>query len=161
MSTLGRWLLNPETLVATVAHVVGAARKPEAEDRAAPPEQDSGEETSFDLVTFERTVAVLDPHMAAEFLRKLDLMCTVLLDGLRGRDLVVSGACQLADTAHTLAGSAGMFGFLELVRLCRRFEQAVEDNAADLPDATERFCRSIEVAQQEIRSRTETPATGF
>ena len=84
----------------------------------------------FDLGVFQRTAAFLTPE-TADYLRIFAVGETLERD-LRADPLLLNYDA-LAETAHTLSGSAGMFGFERVTTLARRFERAIQSGAADGP----------------------------
>jgi PAS domain S-box-containing protein len=157
---------EPETLYATLKRTVGAARRRDADVAAPVP---AGEQTplpslpqmtadvyepSFDVAMFERTRSVFTPETSVAYLRKLDSLCDGLLSDLGARRGDALYDHDLAVSAHTLAGSAGMFGFLGLASIGRQLERDVLSQSPELPAVAERFCEELLSAQREIRSRT-------
>jgi HPt (histidine-containing phosphotransfer) domain-containing protein len=59
----------------------------------------------------------------------------------------------LSDTVHALAGTVGMFGFLRLADIGRRFERAARANAIVLPALASDLVASLEVSLREVRLR--------
>ena len=112
----------------------------------------------LDLAAFERTAAFLAPQAVASYLRTLAERGEALLRGLHAPDALARTGSDLADAAHTLAGSAGMFGFERLAMVARRFEQAVQTNAAEAPDLAEALCAAVEASLQEMHSRAPASA---
>ncbi len=161
---------EPETLFATLKRVVGAARLQARHEAAAvsavlhedPPEpmptENAASDLLFDAAMFERARSVLSPETTNAYLRKLDSLCDTLMSDLRGRHGSALYDDDVTFSAHTLAGSAGMFGFLELARLGRQFESNALRRDANLASVAMAFCRAIEIAQKELRSRTEAAA---
>ena len=158
---------EPETLLATVTRTVGAAcrqRKQRADPDSAVDYKDVAREhypedaasrSSFDIAIFERTRAVLTPETSSAYLRKLDIMCGDLLSALRTPRGCGLYNHDLAVSAHMLAGSAGMFGFLGLASVGRQFERDVLCQAEELPALAETLCQELALVQKEIRSRVE------
>ncbi len=112
----------------------------------------------LDLAAFERTAAFLAPSAVVSYLRTLAERGEALLRGLHAPDALARAGSDLADAAHTLAGSAGMFGFERLAVVARRFERAVQTNAAETPDLAEGLCAAIEASLQEMHSRAPASA---
>jgi CheY-like chemotaxis protein len=110
------------TLMRAVAQVPLLACQHEAPDAAS-------SLPLFDSAVLDQTMAFLSAGEAAvnlALLRERKQELVRLIDAQPQPAL-------LAETAHGLAAAAGMFGFIALSSVCRRFEQAV---AANLPDAT-------------------------
>ncbi|MDQ2764336.1 MAG: response regulator, partial [Pseudomonadota bacterium] len=68
----------------------------------------------LDLGAFEQTASHLAPDAVSSCLRTIAERGEALVRDLREQDALIRNAEALADSAHTLAGSAGMFGFRRL-----------------------------------------------
>jgi HPt (histidine-containing phosphotransfer) domain-containing protein len=79
----------------------------------------------FDRATFEETTGCLSPADVAGHLRLVTTHCEALLGELRAPDMLAH-AGDLAALAHSLAGEAGLLGFLSLTHAGRLFERAAE-----------------------------------
>lgn len=117
----------------------------------------------FTEETFERTTAHLAPEAVASYLGTIAALGQVLLLGLRQPDALTSNDSGLTETAHKLAGSAGMFGFDRLASLSRRFEHAVQTGAVEASALAEGLGMAIEATHEVLRTRagllsTEVPA---
>ena len=64
---------------------------------------------------------------------------------------------ELADAAHAIAGSAGMFGFERLTTVGRRFERAVHASAADAPALADGLSAALQATLAALRDRTRIP----
>ena len=83
-----------------------------------------------------------------------------LLRRLRAPD-ALANAGDLVEAAHTLAGSAGMFGFERLSSLARCFEHAVELGAPHPQAFADGLAAAIEASLRAMPSRVwEAAATG-
>ncbi len=104
----------------------------------------------LDEKAFDRTAAFLMPEAVASYMKTIDALGESLLHGLRASDASASYDEALVETAHKLAGSAGMFGFERVAGLSRRFERAVQagttDEVARLADG---LCMAIEATHDE------------
>jgi HPt (histidine-containing phosphotransfer) domain-containing protein len=71
---------------------------------------------------------------------------------LREADTLISTRSwhQLGEEAHTLAGSAGMFGFERLAGLGRRFARAVQSAPAEVASLAEGLRMSLEITLKAI-----------
>ena len=87
----------------------------------------------LDLATMERTAAFLKPAVLASYLDILSGRTEALLHQLAAADARTATVGDLASAAHTLAGSAGMFGFARLDLAARRFEHAAQNDPHELP----------------------------
>jgi CheY-like chemotaxis protein/HPt (histidine-containing phosphotransfer) domain-containing protein len=92
----------------------------------------------------DSTVAFLAPDAVAVYMRAIADQCETLLVGLRAANAGAPSAETLACAAHTLAGSAGTFGFERLSAAGRCFERAVETAGQGAhPDAGD-LCAALE-----------------
>ena len=78
----------------------------------------------LNAAVFERTASYLAPDAVASYLRTIADRAAALSGALADPDALSAGGDRLADAAHTLAGSAGLFGFERLVVWSRCFEGA-------------------------------------
>jgi CheY-like chemotaxis protein/HPt (histidine-containing phosphotransfer) domain-containing protein len=102
---------------------------------------------------FERTAFYLPPEAVASYLQAIIERGEALLRGLQEPDALVQNGDELADAAHTIAGSAGMFGFERLTTMGRRFERAVHAGAADLQALTHGLHAALEATLEVLRDR--------
>jgi PAS domain S-box-containing protein len=119
---------------------------------AAPPTPDP-DLPVLDLATLERTAAFLDPNAVATHLRTLARQSSELLGELRVAAALASGADAIAEAAHALAGSAGMFGFERLAAIGRRFEHAVQTGDEALPALSDHLSATLETTLLEMTLR--------
>ena len=108
----------------------------------------------LDRAAFERTTAYLAPEAVATYLRMLSERCEVLLRKLRAPDALKEGLAGLAPLAHTLAGSAGMFGFQRLAEAARTFEYAVETKSPETLGQIERLAATLKISVYEMQRNT-------
>ncbi|GAC1339054.1 MAG: hypothetical protein NVSMB18_06560 [Acetobacteraceae bacterium] len=85
----------------------------------------------FDRAVFESTAAYLDPATLASYLTIVTERSQALLLELPISGELLHGRADLADAAHTLAGSAGLFGLTRVTALARDFERALNANAPE------------------------------
>lgn len=147
---------DPETLLAIVgqAFAGGMARGPNQAPAWVPIAVPAGsgpgmmgtELVVLDRKVFDRTSAFLAPDSVATYLETIMALGESLVRGLRGMDTAGPGDKALVETAHKLAGSAGMFGFERVASLSRRFEQAVETGTDDVAALAGGLCAAIEAA---------------
>jgi CheY-like chemotaxis protein/HPt (histidine-containing phosphotransfer) domain-containing protein len=106
-----------------------------------------------DPIAFERTAVFLAPDTVEAYLQVISERGESLLRGLRGSSDVPAPLAddERAEMAHTLAGSAGMFGFLRLADLGRRFEWAVKCRSAETPALADRLRAAVEATLLAIR----------
>ena len=165
----------PEALLDAVAHAVvkGRARRGTS---IVPPQATSGDgnllladtvSTSADLelpvldmVEFDRTAAFLAPEALASYLRTIAGRGKALLDELQATGGLLHAEVSLADAAHTLSGSAGMFGLKRLAAVARRFEHAVQTAAPEVPAAASHLSTAIEISLDELQDRIRVVIAG-
>ena len=119
---------------------------------AAPPVPGS-ELRVLDPAAFERTAAYLSPNTLASHLRTIAGRGEALLRALHVPDAVSSTGADLAAAAHTLAGSAGMFGFERLSAVARGFEHAVQTGAPDAQALAHGLAAAITASLLEMPGR--------
>ena len=105
----------------------------------------------LDRVCFERTTAFLAPGTAASYLKTIAERGEALLRQLRTQDALAS-AGDLAGAAHSLAGSAGMFGFERLATVARQFEHAIQSETSNAQEFTDGLAAAIEASLPEMNS---------
>jgi signal transduction histidine kinase/DNA-binding response OmpR family regulator/HPt (histidine-containing phosphotransfer) domain-containing protein len=153
---------DPDTLVATVVKAVSAGPRPVL-NLAPASMQPHRLVASANLVTsfklpvldpraFERTSRVLTPEVVASYLGTIVTLGESLLLRLREPETLTSSDTGLVETAHKLAGSAGMFGFERVADLSRRFERATESKLADVALVDE-LRKAIEATIEEAHLR--------
>ena len=107
----------------------------------------------FDAKAFTLTASCLEPPAVDSYLRTITELAESLKRDLCAADAFISTHDALAAAAHTLAGSAGMFGFHRLSVIGRSFERAVQSGAPEAPDLADGLCAAIDATLQEIRVR--------
>ena len=110
----------------------------------------------FDSSVFARTAALLAPDILVSSLTTIEARGKAFLQLARSGGKFENHMLELAEMAHTLGGSAGMFGFSRLANASKRFEYAVQSNA---PESTKRagdLIASVEEALGEIEIRLAT-----
>ena len=108
---------------------------------------------------FERTAFFLAPDTVTSYLRTIAEGGEALLRRLRKPDALSSAGNELAEAAHTLAGSAGMLGFERLAALGSRFERAVLSSPTEAPVLVDGLSAALEATLKEIRHRTSAALT--
>jgi PAS domain S-box-containing protein len=103
---------------------------------------------------FERTAFYLPSEAVTSYLEAISQRGEALLRGLRAPDALVQSGDELADAAHTLAGSAGMFGFERLTVVGRRFERAVHAGAAEAPALADGLSAALTATLEALHERT-------
>jgi signal transduction histidine kinase/DNA-binding NarL/FixJ family response regulator/HPt (histidine-containing phosphotransfer) domain-containing protein len=101
---------------------------------------------------FQRTADFLDPEAVAAYMQTIAGRSAMLLHQLRQADARAQHATRpLAEAAHTLAGSAGMFGFERLADAALHYERAVQNDTVDTESLASALGSAIEVTLQQIR----------
>ena len=83
-----------------------------------------------DQQVFDTTAAFLSRDAIHDHLRTLTAISADLLAGLAAEPAEPGRMAGLVHAAHTLAGSASMFGYVRLCSLCREFERGQDEPAA-------------------------------
>lgn len=150
-----------ETLLDALASGIATHVPQEMAAAAVPPAQPALQAQDvalpvLDLGTLERTAAFLTPEMVLSHMRTLVQKVEVLLRGLRIPSAAPAVDGTLAEAAHNLAGSAGLFGFERLAAMARCFERAVETGAATAEAAADDLILALEATRQELNLRMAT-----
>lgn len=132
---------SPDTLLATVLLAFRTGR-PEARDETPAPSMQSADDAAppvLDRLALDRLVELLPGDLLAVQLASLTERGRALLDELNERN---SDRGDLAASAHTLAGSAGLFGFARLSEVTRRLERAIRSGSGET-DRLVSECRQV------------------
>jgi PAS domain S-box-containing protein len=111
----------------------------------------------FDAASFDRTAAYLAPDMVQSYMNTLAVRSELLLRELCTPDSLKEAAGALADAAHVLAGSAGMFGFERLAVVARHFEFVVKDGTAEAGALAAALAEVLEASLTEMRRHAAAP----
>ena len=151
---------GPDTLLSAVLRAAAArpARGESLGSGSAPGISPAGavigsELAVFNQTVFELTAFYLTPEAVTSYMDAIAERGEALLRGLRGPDALMQAGDELAEAAHTIAGSAGMFGFERLTSLGRRFERAIQAGAAETPALADGLTAALEVTLAKIHSR--------
>ena len=120
---------------------------------AAPPPVPGSELPVLDPAAFGRTAAFLSPSTLASHLQTIAGRGEALLRALHAPGAPSSAGADLAAAAHTLAGSAGMFGFERLSAVARGFEHAVQTGAPDAQALADGLAAAIRASLLEMPGR--------
>jgi CheY-like chemotaxis protein/HPt (histidine-containing phosphotransfer) domain-containing protein len=154
---------DPDTLLAAAVQAAGA--RP-AHDRCLNPvtipntaapvviPMIGSELLVFNPAAFECTARFLAQDEVATYLGTIAEHCEVLLRDLREPDAITRAGGDLGEAAHTLAGTAGMFGFDRLIALARRFEEAIASGSAETPALADGLSAALEATILTIHERT-------
>ncbi len=149
---------TPEALLASLTRGVAAATREvrEARDFGSLPgivglEQDP---PVLDLAMLQRTAASLEPKTAMMHLRTVARQGEALLRALRSPDALIGTGSSLAEAAHLVAGSAGLFGFERLAVVARHFERAVQTDSPALLSLADDLSVALEVSLQQMQTQT-------
>lgn len=108
----------------------------------------------FDLAAFDQTACFLASDNLDTCLRQISTAGEQFKEKLRAPATMLSNSEALAEVAHRLAGTAGMFGFMRLSNLGRNFEHAIRSKAPEAVAIANEFCLAIDATDVEIRART-------
>jgi signal transduction histidine kinase/CheY-like chemotaxis protein/HPt (histidine-containing phosphotransfer) domain-containing protein len=154
---------DPETLLAAVMHAAAmgvdrdkqriALSAGDAVVSAAIILATEAELPICDVKVFEDTVRFLAPKAVASYMQTIVEGGEALLRALREPNALTGSGDELAGAAHSLTGSAGMFGFTRVADLGRRFERAVQSGAAETPALSDDLGAAIEASLKAIRDR--------
>ena len=100
---------------------------------------------------FRQTAGYLTPDVVATYMRTIAERSETLLRALRD---TARPDASLAEAAHALAGSAGLFGFERVATTGRHFERSLLNNASDLPLLTEQLMGALEATLTAITEQT-------
>ena len=157
---------DPASLLAAVVDAVTAAR---TLDRAVcvPPPPGAGatgvvgsELSVVDMMAFKRTAAFLPPLAVTNYLRAIVERGDALLRRLRVADAATRHGEELAEAAHSLAGSAGMFGFDRVAALGLRFERAAQSGSVEAVGLADGLAAAILATLLVIRDITPVAVEG-
>ena len=107
----------------------------------------------FDAAAFAHTAALLAPDILVSSLETIAARGKAFLKLARAPGKFDSHALGLAEMAHTLGGSAGMFGFARLATASKRFEYAVQSQAPEMGARAADLISAVDQALVEIESR--------
>ena len=154
LSTIGR-AIN-ESAARTRVCQISLSNPPTTETTTMPHYGD--ELAVLDEAIFSQTAAYLTAENVSSHVGNLIRRTEALLDGLAASREGVSqsgGDQQVVLVAHSLAGSAGMFGFERLSAVARQFEFLMESGSADLPWMAESLRVAATASLSEMRCRVE------
>jgi CheY-like chemotaxis protein/HPt (histidine-containing phosphotransfer) domain-containing protein len=133
---------DPKTLLTAVARAAAGAATLGAPMVDTPPLSGAeGDEADpvLSQAIFRGTCAIISPEAQRTYLESIAGRCEAILLKLQGIDLQLGPNEQLAEVVHTLAGSAGMFGFMRLAATGLNFEQALRSVGEDRDSAARDF----------------------
>ena len=135
-----------------------SASVPSACAETLPPEP-VGASSGFDSAVFARTAGLLAPDILVSSLTTIGARGKAFLQLARSGGKFENHVLELAEMAHTLGGSAGMFGFLHLANASKRFEYAVQSNAPETGQRAAELIATVEEALTEIDTHLASLAT--
>jgi PAS domain S-box-containing protein len=110
----------------------------------------------FDRTTFDQAAVHLAPEVVLSCLQTLSEQAEHLWSGLLVAEAESSNPNSMADAAHALAGSAGMFGFDRLCATARQFEHAVLSNATESAVPTADLVAALKTSLSEMQKCRQT-----
>ena len=146
----------PVQVTATIMRAPSAVARP---DGAAHHTETGTVSSGFDSSVFARTAALLAPDILVSSLTTIGTRGKAFLQLARSAGKFESRVLELAEMAHTLGGSAGMFGFSRLANASKRFEYAVQSNAPETGSRAADLIGTVEEALTEIHTHLATLAT--
>jgi CheY-like chemotaxis protein/HPt (histidine-containing phosphotransfer) domain-containing protein len=155
---------DQEALLAVVAHAFaagpsggegpGAAAVRTAVPGAPPLPVIGAELLVVDPEKFAQTASYLAPDTVTCYLRTIADLGETILGKLRRPDAFRRADKGLLEAAHTLAGSAGLFGFERLAAIGQRFERAARSGTAEAPALADGLGAAVMATLAEIHART-------
>jgi PAS domain S-box-containing protein len=115
--------------------------------------QPEGDAPVCDTEMFDRTAAFLSRDDVRKHVKTLAARSEEILGQLRGPANTNTGQNDLLAAAHSVAGSAGMFGFQRLSQSARRYELAVVSDLPEREPATRGLVAAIETTLQDMQLR--------
>jgi CheY-like chemotaxis protein len=109
----------------------------------------------LELTVFRKTVSSLNSKMAVSYLQTVAVLCVGLLRMLHKRPPVAPKTDQLAAAAHTVAASAGMFGFERLAAIAREFQRAIELGAPQESPLTHGLSDTLRATLHELQNHNQ------
>jgi HPt (histidine-containing phosphotransfer) domain-containing protein len=147
-----------DSLLAKVASSVNApAQWPQPPEAGPAPSNPEGLQV-LDQAAFTVTASLLPPAALASFLRKIAHRANDFLHAARQPAALAGRPAELADMAHALAGSAGMFGFQRLADTAKRFERAIGAGSSEASLIIAEMSLAADDVLAEIRLRCEAKA---
>ncbi len=115
----------------------------------------------LDENVFDQTAGYLTVETVSSHVQNLIQRTETLLKGLARLDSVANGSNggDQAAAAHSLAGSAGMFGFARLSAVARQFEYLMESGSPDLPKIADSLCVAATASLVEMRRQIDRTAS--
>jgi len=135
-----------------LAAVVGAFRRGHAPG-ATPPTPSPAPEAGPQVVNsdaFQRTVSALTEATLKQYLGSVIQASETLLRDLRDPDSLSRDGQALADAAHSLAGSASVFGFERLAAASQQLENGLQAGSPQVADLAGILIAAIEATLREI-----------
>ncbi len=115
-----------------------------------PPPGIGGHLPVLDAASLQRTASMLTPEAVQAYLTTLASSSQSLRRRIARQDALTGDAGGLAEAAHALAGSAGMFGFERLVFAARHFEQVLRTNPRAADSVAAGLGAAIEASLEEM-----------
>jgi PAS domain S-box-containing protein len=138
----------------TMGALLGAVAKAVAAGGAQAPEAPSRPSLSWlpvlDPEIFRANAAFLSTDAVQNHLGHIEVSIEAVLAAVRVGDAVAPVRRDLMEAVHTLAGSAGLFGFVRLSETARRFSCEARQSEID-PMLTEDLAAALEASLREMR----------
>ena len=124
------------------------AASPDAAETIAPPDTEA---PVCDTEMFDRTASFLSREDVRKHVKTLAARSEEILGQLRAPANTNNGQTDLLAAAHSVAGSAGMFGFQRLSQSARRYELAVVGGLPEREPAARGLVAAIETTLRDMR----------
>jgi PAS domain S-box-containing protein len=108
---------------------------------------------------YQQTAAVLSPDAVQRHTATLADRFDALLLRLVQPGAVTRDSAELADAAHTVSGSAGMFGFERLSSDAKLFERAANTKSPDITEQADTLIATLRESATVIRAEREAAQT--
>jgi CheY-like chemotaxis protein len=122
---------------------------------------DGGSHETFppvlNLPMLQKTASSLDQKAAMSHLRTVIRSSEALLEALRAPEALTSHGSALAEAAHTVGGSAGLFGFERLATVASHFEHAIQSDSPATLSLADDLSAALEVSLQQMQTQTDVP----
>jgi CheY-like chemotaxis protein len=111
----------------------------------------------LNLPMLQRTASSLDQKAAMSHLRTVIRSSEALLEALHAPDALTIHGSALAEAAHTVGGSAGLFGFERLATVASHFEHAIQSDSPATLSLADDLSAALEVSLQQMQTQTDVP----
>jgi PAS domain S-box-containing protein len=149
----------------TMAALLGAVAKAVADGRSQPPAVPAAASRPslswlpvIDQEIFQANVAFLSTDAVQTHMGHIEVSIEAVLAAIQAGEAVPPVRRDLVEAVHTLAGSAGIFGFVRLTETARRFSYEARQSGID-PMLTADLTAALEASLREMRQCAQAEAT--